>query len=168
MLPSVRYLTATQGAKGLIREATPHDVARLSEIARKAYRPYVCRIGREPAPMIADFRKLVKQKKVWVLEAEDISGFIVMYPIDGSLQVDNVAVDPENHGRGYGGDLIAYAEAYGRAQGFDKTTLYTNAHMTENLSFYPSLGYREIGRRREDGFDRVYFSKQIAIQSLDA
>ncbi len=33
--------------------------------------------------------------------------------------------------------------------------------MHENLRFYPRLGYREVGRRLEDGFRRVYFSKQL-------
>ena len=39
--------------------------------------------------------------------------------------------------------------------------LYTNQLMTENLALYPALGYTETGRRAEDGFARVYFSKRI-------
>jgi hypothetical protein len=34
--------------------------------------------------------------------------------------------------------------------------------MTENLRLYPSLGYDLIDRRREHGFDRVYFRKSLA------
>jgi hypothetical protein len=33
--------------------------------------------------------------------------------------------------------------------------------MTDNLGLYPRLGYEEFDRRREDGFDRVYFSKAL-------
>lgn len=33
--------------------------------------------------------------------------------------------------------------------------LYTNEKMTENLSIYPKLGYVEVGRRTENGFNRV-------------
>ena len=33
--------------------------------------------------------------------------------------------------------------------------------MTENLALYPALGYVETGRRVEDGFSRVYFSKRL-------
>jgi hypothetical protein len=33
--------------------------------------------------------------------------------------------------------------------------------MTENLLLYPSLGYHLIDRRREDGFDRVFFRKSL-------
>jgi hypothetical protein len=33
--------------------------------------------------------------------------------------------------------------------------------MVENLAYYPRLGYVEYDRRREDGFDRVYFRKRL-------
>ena len=45
--------------------------------------------------------------------------------------------------------------------GLARVTLYTNARMHENLVLYPRLGYVEIDRRREDGFDRVYFEKML-------
>jgi hypothetical protein len=33
--------------------------------------------------------------------------------------------------------------------------------MTDNLSLYPHLGYAEVDRRTEDGFNRVYFEKDL-------
>jgi hypothetical protein len=33
--------------------------------------------------------------------------------------------------------------------------------MTENLSFYPRLGYIEVARRAEHGFNRVFFEKSF-------
>jgi ribosomal protein S18 acetylase RimI-like enzyme len=57
--------------------------------------------------------------------------------------------------------LIAFAEREAARRGFDEITLYTNAQMTENLALYPALGYMEIGRRSEYGFDRVFFRKAI-------
>lgn len=115
--------------------------------------------------MIADFASLVAQKKVWVLDRSDIDGFIVMYPKNDALQVDNVAVDPLLHGQGLGGALLAFAEDEAKRLGITELTLYTNAQMTENLSLYPSLGFREVGRRKEDGLDRVYFSKTLLQQA---
>lgn len=134
---------------------------RLHEIAEAAYKIYVSRIGREPAPMLADFRSLVKAGRVWVLDEPPVQGFVVMYPVDVTLHVENVAVDPLQHGRGFGGALVNFAESHAAAHAIGQISLYTNVHMTENLSFYPSLGYRETGRRNEDGFDRVYFSKDL-------
>jgi hypothetical protein len=33
--------------------------------------------------------------------------------------------------------------------------------MTENLDYYPKRGFTVVERRREDGFDRVYFSRVL-------
>ncbi len=111
--------------------------------------------------MVADFETLVASGKVWVLDAEGVVGYVVMYPHDGAYQIDNLAVDPMFQGVGYGAQLLQFAEDEAAGQGLEDMTLYTNARMTENLSFYPSHGYREIGRRKEDGFDRVYFGKSL-------
>ena len=34
--------------------------------------------------------------------------------------------------------------------------------MTENLAIYARLGYRETGRRTEDGYHRVFMEKLLA------
>jgi hypothetical protein len=33
--------------------------------------------------------------------------------------------------------------------------------MTENLAYYPRLGFRETDRREEDGYRRVFFEKRV-------
>ena len=55
--------------------------------------------------------------------------------------------------------LIGFAERRARDLGLGSVELYTNALMTENLRYYPRLGYVEYDRRSEHGFDRVYFRK---------
>lgn len=112
--------------------------------------------------MRADFPELIRNNSVWVLEQGLIVGFVVMYKSNNVLQLDNVAVDPVYHGNGFGRMLLAFAEDHANTLTCSKVTLYTNIHMTENLSFYPTLGYVETGRRIEDGFDRVYFTKDVA------
>lgn len=115
--------------------------------------------------MLADFAGLVEAGHVWVLDRPPIEGFLVMMTRGVALQLDNVAVDPIQHGYGFGSQLLEFAEDEAKRRGLTEITLFTNVHMTENLSFYPSLGYREIGRRNEDGFDRVYFSKSLLQQA---
>jgi len=34
--------------------------------------------------------------------------------------------------------------------------------MVENIALYQHLGFREIGRIQEQGFDRVYMAKPVA------
>ena len=146
-----------------IRAARAGDVAVVAAVVRAAYAPYVARIGREPAPMAADYAALVGAGEVWIAtdEADRPNAVLVMRPRDAALFVENVAVRPGLQGRGIGRALLTYAEECGRALGLAEVTLYTNELMVENLGYYPALGYVETDRRREDGFDRVFFVKRL-------
>ncbi len=142
--------------------ADPADAPALARIADAAYALYVPRMGRRPAPMDADFPVHIRHGEVMVARDGDTPrGFIIFYGHGEVLHVANVAVDPAMQGHGIGPRLLAWAEAEAARRGLTGVELYTNIHMTENLRLYPRLGYRETGRRREDGFDRVFFLKQI-------
>ena len=145
-----------------IRRAAAGDAAAAAAITSAAYRPYIERIGREPAPMGADFDALIGAGAVWVATEDGrVVGVLVLELQDTAL-LESVAVDPAHQGHGIGRSLIAHAEQVARDAGLSAVDLYTNAHMTENLRLYPSLGYDLIDRRREDGFDRVFFRKSLA------
>lgn len=146
-----------------IRQARPEDSASIAACAVAAYQGYVERIGRKPAPMVADFAGHIAAGEVYVLDGCDgLWGFIVMRAAADHLFIENVAVRPERQGQGDGRRLVAFAEATARQQGLPAIRLYTNVKMTENLPFYESLGFVEVERRHEDGFDRIYFSRQLA------
>ncbi len=152
----------------MIRPAHPTDAPRIREIAYQAYLGYVSRIGRRPAPMIADFKKQIADKCVWVQAERGINGYVVMYPLKDALHVENLAVDPLLHMKGYGKELIEYAESYARSLGLAQIELYTNVEMTENLSFYPAHGFHETSRAVDDSFSRVYFTKFLDLATEPA
>jgi len=56
---------------------------------------------------------------------------------------------------------MAFAEDRARDEGLAEVVLYTNERMTENLRFYPALGYAETGRAVQDGFARVFYRKAV-------
>ena len=146
-----------------IHRARPEDSPFIREIANDAYRPYVKRIGREPAPMIADFAALIIAGEVWVaVDFAEILGYIVMRPNAKTLHIENVAVSPPRHGEGVGKALLEFAEAEAVRVGIPRLDLYTNAKMRENLALYPRLGWIETARRTEGGFERVYFEKIVS------
>lgn len=146
------------------RLATVQDIGAIERCAQQAYHPYVSRIGQPPVPMVADFRSRVECNEVYVLEDDEdrLCGFVIFSQADGHVLLENIAVAPSSQGKGYGRNLIAFVERQARHSGSAAVRLYTNIHMHENLALYPALGYAEIDRRREDGFDRVYFEKQLA------
>ncbi len=147
----------------MIRRAVAADEPAVRACAESAYARYVAAIGRKPAPMVADFAAQIGAGHVHVaVDDEDRpQGFIVFFAKDGRMFLENVAVRPEAAGQGIGGALIRFCEDEARRAGLAGVRLYTNARMTENLSLYPRLGYVEVERRTEDGFDRVFFEKRV-------
>ena len=146
----------------MMRRAGPGDVDELGAIAAAAYQKHVCRIGRAPAPMTADYAQAVRDGQAWAaLEDGQIVGLAIIIAQPGYLLLDNVAVRPAAQGRGIGARLLALAEEQARGLGLREIRLYTNEAMTENLAYYPRHGYAETHRAEQDGFNRVFFRKPI-------
>lgn len=147
----------------MIRQAVASDESEIRECAEQAYARYVPLIGQKPAPMVADFAAQIAAGKVYVAtdDREDFQGFIVFYAEEGHVHLENVAVLPRAAGRGVGKALIGFCEGSAQRCGLNAVHLYTNEKMIDNLSIYPKLGYAEVGRRTEGGFNRVYFEKSL-------
>ena len=140
-----------------IRNAAADDVARIGAIAHAAYVMYVQRIGREPAPMVADFAAEVAANRVVVIEAAgSVRGYMIAWPEADAYFIDNIAVDPKSQGDGLGRRLIDHAVAEAEKRKLPALRLYTNVLMTENLSMYARIGFVETHRVVENGFHRVY------------
>lgn len=146
----------------MIRVAEADDITVMEAIAEAAYAPYIERMGRHPAPMDADFAAHIQRHEAYLIEDKHgIGGFIVTYPKEDAQFVENVAVADERRGTGLGRKLCSFAEFEAKRRKYSKVYLYTNAKMTENLDYYKRLGYAEVRRVTEDGFDRVYMEKQL-------
>ena len=147
----------------IIRPAEERDRPAIEAIAQAAYALYLDRMPQKPFPMLDDYGEHIRQGRAHVLEAAgEICGYVVFMPKEpGLFLLDNIAVLPGRQKSGYGRALVRYAEEAGRKQGFRRICLYTNAAMTENLAWYPRLGYRVSHRLVENGYDRVYFVKEL-------
>jgi N-acetylglutamate synthase-like GNAT family acetyltransferase len=145
-----------------IRKAVSADVGDVEQIVFDAFRVYLPRMNREPAPMAADYLALVSSEHVWVAaEAGEIVGVVVLVPAADHLYLDTIAVRPTAQGRGVGARLMSQAEVEAVRLGLPAVTLCTNELMTENLAYYPRRGYRETHREQQHGFCRVFFQKLI-------
>jgi len=140
-----------------IRKATADDVAHIGAIARAAYSKYVPRIGREPAPMSADFAAAVAANHVVVIEtAGAVNGYMIAWAESDAYFIEDIAVDPARRGKGLGRTLIDHAVDEAQRHCLSALRLYTNAAMAENLSWYAHFGFVETHRATEMGFERVY------------
>ncbi|WP_262027501.1 GNAT family N-acetyltransferase [Microvirga sp. Mcv34] len=145
-----------------IRRARPDDLAAVEAIVQAAYSPYIPLIGQRPGPMLDDYAALIAKGCVHVLVVEnEVAGILVLTRDDGAMLLDNVAVHPDRHGRGYGRALIAFAEEQARERGFRAIRLYTNEAMRENIRLYERLGFVETHRAEDKGFRRVYMTKLL-------
>ena len=113
--------------------------------------------------MDADFAAQIAAGEVYVAADADgaFQGFIVFFPEDGHMFLENVAVMPQAAGKGVGKSLTGFCEDEAKRLGLGSVKLYTNEKMIENLSIYPRLGYLETERRTENGFNRVFFEKRL-------
>jgi ribosomal protein S18 acetylase RimI-like enzyme len=145
-----------------LRPGTRADAPRLTELVQAAYRPYVERLDGPPRPMTDDYTEVVRTQRVTVAErGEQVVGLIVVGVDDEGFLIDNVAVDPADHGGGVGRALLEHAEAEARRAGFDSIYLYTHERMVENLALYSRIGYVEYDRRLHGEATLVYMRKKL-------
>ena len=146
-----------------IRAGRMTDSQRLSEIAQLAYAEYVPLMGKKPAPMLSCYKTHLGEDIVFVAverPTQTLLGFAIICIKQQEYWLENIAVDPHVAGQGIGHQLMAASEQYIR-----KFThhyhLYTNVIMTRNICWYKRLGFKEIKRSTEEGYERVYFKKYV-------
>lgn len=145
-----------------VRLAKLEDLAFVQNCANHAYSPYIQRLGRVPAPMLADFSAQIARNQIHIATlANDNVGFAVFYPQSDCLFLENIAVLPTHTGKGIGRFLLHYIEQHAHETGLDRVELYTNIAMHENLAMYAHLGYKEFKRAEQDGFHRVFLRKRV-------
>lgn len=147
----------------MIRKASATDEAAIRACAQEAYAPYIPLIGRKPAPMTADYPAQIASGNVYMATTatDGLLGFIVFFPDNQSMLLENVAVLKAASGQGIGKSLIQFCEAEALRLGLAAVRLYTNEKMSDNLAIYPRMGYVEVERRAENGFRRVFFEKRL-------
>jgi len=146
-----------------VRPAVPGDAAGVRACVLGAFGHYVERIGKPPAPMLLDFESEIEARRVWVVSGDaGVVGALVQYETDLGFYIDTVAVSPASQGKGVGRALLEFAEQEALRRGFGSIYLCTNSVMTENQVLYPRIGYVEYERKREAGYDRVFYRKALA------
>ncbi len=149
------------------RPAIAADAAAIARCVGAAYSRYIERIGEPPGPMLDDYRQVVRDHRVFVVESGgEIAGAIVLIEMGGTILLDNVAVLPSQQGEGIGRRLMLHAEEEARRLGYAAIDLYTHELMTENAALYARNGYVEVERRIEKGFPRIYMRKSLGQDAI--
>jgi GNAT superfamily N-acetyltransferase len=151
-----------------IRLAVEGDRSTVEQIVHDSYRKYIPRIGKPPGPMLDDYARRIEASEAWVLtDAGTIAGVMVLVAQPEYLLLDNIAVAPDRQGRGYGRQLLDFADAEALRRGYRELRLYTHQKMYENLAIYGAHGWQEHARASEAGYDRVFMRKHLPTKPTD-
>jgi ribosomal protein S18 acetylase RimI-like enzyme len=147
-----------------LRQATEADLPVIQRVIAAAYDKYRSRMDKPPAPLLRDYRPAIESGTIWVT-GNPVTGLISLSQIDDVILIENVAVHPDQQGRGLGRRLMEFAEDHARKRQIRRLALYTNEVMTENQEIYAHLGYRVCSRRTENGYRRIYMEKTLPAGS---
>jgi N-acetylglutamate synthase-like GNAT family acetyltransferase len=146
-----------------LRRASTGDAAAVRDLVRAAYAQWVPIIGREPAPMLADYDHAVRNHIVDMLFVDgQLTGVIELVVEPECVFIENVAVRPDAAGKGHGWALMAHAAKIARMAGRERLRLCTNALMTRNIAFYQRLGYAVDRKETLDDREIVYMTAVVA------
>lgn len=146
-----------------LRRAEPADALMILELSRAAYAKWVPVIGCEPLPMTADYHQAVRQHIIDLHEeGGELRALIEMVVETGHLRIENIAVRPDQQGKGLGHRLLRHAEAVAASLNIHEIRLYTNAAFVSNIAFYAKRGYQEYDRRTmPSGRIAVFMRKRL-------
>lgn len=149
------------------RRATSADVGQVRTLSRIAYAKWVELIDREPLPMTADYSAAVKKHLIDLWEENgQVIALIEMINATDHLLIQNIAVHPDQQGRGCGGILLKHAEDVARGFGYAELRLFTNAAFASNIEFYSRRGYKETKREiMVPGSITVHMTKWLSPRS---
>ncbi|BFM51308.1 GNAT family N-acetyltransferase [Marinomonas sp. THO17] len=146
----------------VIRRAELTDTKAVTDCVKAAFEHYIERIGRPPGPMMEDYYRVIYQHRVFViLVDDDLVGVLVLKERESSMLLDNIAIRPDQQGKGYGMQLLNLAEIEALKAEFPRLTLSTHVNMHESIQLYQSLGYVETERKNNDGYQRVFMKKDL-------
>ena len=123
---------------------TPPDVHAVADIEQEAF----------TTPWSAEtFQGLIGRDGMELLVMEGpegaVMGYAVLWCILDQGELANIAVRPEDRGRGLGARLLEEVLAVCRARGVASLYLEVRASNEAAIALYERFGFRDVGRRRD-------------------
>jgi ribosomal-protein-alanine N-acetyltransferase len=107
-----------------------------------------------------------------VREGERVVAYACLWTVDRELKINNIAVHPDDRGRGHGRRLLVEILSRARAKGCVEATLEVRPSNSAARSLYRSLGFHDVGRRKgyyEDTHeDAILMSATLAPEGEEA
>jgi len=103
-------------------------------------------IADDPPPPLAELARYEQSGSAWVaVDAADVPvAYLIAEPVDGSLHIEQVTVDPQYARRGLGRALIEHVADQARAGRLAALTLTTFRDVPWNAPYYARCGFRTL------------------------
>lgn len=127
-----------------IRAATPADIPRLAPIEEAADLIFADAGHPEFHGAISDGEaaQAIDEGRITVIDIDGVVlGWVHLGRLDGELCVEQISVDPDQHGRGLGTRLMGHVQAQAREANEASITLDTQSDVPWNQPWYEQLGF---------------------------
>ncbi len=133
---------------GVIRPATEEDLPALRDVERAAGRAFaeigMTAIAEDEPPSLEVLREFQRDGRAWVWGTPPVA-YLIVFPVDGGVHVEQVSVHPDAAGRGIGRALIEHVAGWARDRGARALTLTTFADVPWNAPYYERrCGFRRL------------------------
>ncbi|HET8574233.1 MAG TPA: GNAT family N-acetyltransferase [Edaphocola sp.] len=91
------------------------------------------------------------------IQEEEYKNINWSYPVDTSLVIHRLAIDPKHQGQGFAQKLMTFAENYGKQRGFHSIRLDAYSQNTRVLRFYDKRAYAKRGEIYFPGRDLPFY-----------
>jgi [ribosomal protein S18]-alanine N-acetyltransferase len=126
-----------------IGSATVHDLASVAAIERTAFSdPWSLRSFREALDSASVYFACARS------DAGSVLGYVVAWFVADQGEIANIAVAPDQRGRGVGRALLDAALGEAAARGIGAVYLEVRDSNQRARELYASRGFEEVGRRR--------------------
>jgi GNAT superfamily N-acetyltransferase len=145
-----------------IRAATQTETGSVAACVCHAFIDYIPAIGKQPQPMLDDYQRLIDEGRVFAAFVEEsLVGVLVLSEEADSLCIETLATHPRAQGQGIGKALLSFAESVARTNKAASIWLSTNSLMLHAQQIYHHLGFVVYDRRIVNGYDRIFFRKNL-------
>jgi GNAT superfamily N-acetyltransferase len=145
-----------------LRRAGPQDLAALVALQHAAYAPNRELLGVEPIPLMADYRIVLAEREVWVLDGgTGLRAALILEPRGGELLIESVATSPASQGQGLGRALLAAAETRACELGCVMLRLFTGAPLVHLIAWYGRHGFAVERRQALGDREIVHMVKHL-------